>query len=238
LPIAGLQTGQELVEVGVAGGDAGDRVAAVVGLLEVVHHLGEQLLDGAGRVGDPLLGDVEHLGLGLVERLDDVVGLAVGELGDVAGRVDELAEQRRLLDDLGVVARRRDRRRGVLQLVERLGPADLGEQTGPAQLVGDGDGVCRGGARVQGADRVEDVAVRRAVEVLRVEPHLADDADRLAREQHGAEHRLLGVDVVRWDPTARRAASRVAAVGGAWSGITAGIDGEVLVTSHGVNSLP
>ena len=156
------------------------------------------------RVGDALLGDVEDLALGHVEGLDHVVGLAVGELGDVAGDVDQLAQQRRLLDDLGVVAGARDRRRGVLQLVQRLGPTDLGQQAGPAQLVGDGDRVGRGARRVQRPDGVEDVAVGRLVEVGRAERHLADHADRLTRQQQGAEHRLLGLDVVRRDPPARR----------------------------------
>ena len=132
------------------------------------------------RVGDPLLGDLEDLGLGLVERLGDVVGLAVGELGDVARDVDQPAQHRRVLDDLGVVAGARDRRRGVLQLVHRLRAADLVEQTGAAQLVGDGDRVDRAAARVQRADGVEDVLVRRPVEVGRVQALLADDADRLA----------------------------------------------------------
>ena len=84
---------------------------------------------------------MEDLALGHVERLDHVVGLAVGKLGDVAGGEDQLPQERRLLHDARVMTGARDRRRGVLQLVQRLGPADLGEQAGAAELVGDGDGI-------------------------------------------------------------------------------------------------
>ncbi len=176
---ARLEPRQQLVDVGVAGGDAGDRVAAIERLLEAVHRLRQQVVELANRVGDPLLGNREHLGLGLVERLGDVVGLAVGELGDVARHIDQAAQHRRVLDDLGVVAGARDGGRRVLQLVHRLRATDLFEQPAAAQLVGDGDRVDRAAARVQGADRVEDVLMGRAVEVGRIQPLLADDANRL-----------------------------------------------------------
>ena len=49
----------------------------------------------------------------------------------------------------------------------------------------------------------EDVGVRRLVEVLGAD--LFDhDGDRVAREQHRSEHRLLGVEVVRRYPRASR----------------------------------
>ena len=59
------------------GGGAGDDVAALEGLLQLVHRQRQQVAERAGGVGDAVLGDLEDLGLGLVERLGDVVGLEV-----------------------------------------------------------------------------------------------------------------------------------------------------------------
>ena len=87
LPIAGraptmlsvrrLQARQELVEVVVAGGRAGDGVAALEGLLQLVHRQRQQVAERLGGVDDAVLGDLEDLRLGLVERLGDVVGFEV-----------------------------------------------------------------------------------------------------------------------------------------------------------------
>ena len=59
---------------------------------------------------------------------------------------------------------------------------------------------------VQGADGVEDVLVGGPVEVLGPQALLADRADGVARQQHGAEHGLLGLEVVRWHAPAARPA--------------------------------
>ena len=101
-----LQTGGELVEVGVARRGAGDGLAALVELLEAVEAGVEQVAELDHRVADPPLGDLVHHRLGVVERLRDVVERRVAQLGDVARRRDEPPEQRVLLDDLGVVRRR------------------------------------------------------------------------------------------------------------------------------------
>ena len=207
-----LQARQQLVDVVVAGGRAGDRVAPGVGLLEAVHHRLDRLAEQLRGVGDAVLGDLEDLGLGVVDGLGHVVGLAVGHLGDVAGDVDQAPQQRGVLDDAGVVGGVGDRRRGVLQGVQRLRAADLLEQAVAAQLVGDGDRVGRRTRRVQGPHGVEDVLVRRAVEVLRAQPLLGDRADGVTRQQQRAEHGLLGLQVVRRHAPGARRAPRAAVV--------------------------
>ena len=113
----------ELVEVDVAGGHAGDGLAPLVELLEAVEVLVEQVVEQRHRVGDPPLGDLEHQRLGPVDGLGDVVGHVVAELGDLAGHADQPAEQRVLLDDLGV-ARRRSSWPGVAawRLTSAAGP--------------------------------------------------------------------------------------------------------------------
>ena len=195
-----LKSRQQLVDVVVARGRPRDRVAAGERLLEVVHHALDGVAEQLRRVDHALLGDPEHLRLGLVDRLGDVVGLAVGQLGDVACDVDQAPQDRRVLHDAGVVGGVRDRRRGVLQGVQRLHAADLLEQPSPAQFVGDGDRVGGRACRVKGADGVEEMLVSRFVEVVGPEALLADGTDRVAREQQRAEHRFLGLQVVRRQP--------------------------------------
>ena len=69
-----------------------------------------------------------------------------------------------------------------------------------AQHLGDGDGVDRLAPAVEPADGVEDVAVGRLVEVVADEADLGGGGDGVLRQQHGAEQRLLGREVVGRDP--------------------------------------
>ena len=207
-----LEARQQLVEVVVAGGDAGDRVAAGEVLLDAVDGELHQLADVAIAVDDPAVGDAEHPALGVVEGIVDVVGAAVADLGDVGGDEDEAAQHRRVLDDLGVGRGVGDRRRGVLQGVQRLDAAGLFEQPEPRQLLGDGDRVDRTAGLRHGHGDVEDVLVGGLVEVVVAQPGLDHGAEGVARQQDGAEHRLLGLQVVRRDPPAGRRTRRPAAV--------------------------
>ena len=210
---AGLEARQDLVEVGEAGGGAGDAVAALEGLLQLVERQGQQVAEGSGGIHHAVLGHLEHLGLGLVERLGDIVGLEVGQLGDLAGHADEPAQHRRVLHDLGVAAGVGDGRRGVLQLQQRLRTTDLLDQPVAAQLIGDRHDVDRLATGHQATDGRVDVLVRRFVEVLDVHPHLRDLADDLARQQQRAQQALFSAEVVGWHP----------AVAAGWLAIAAGV---------------
>ena len=108
--IGRLQAGQLLVEIGVAGGQARDRLAPAEELLEVVEAVTEQLPQRGHRVDHPALGHVEDQALGVVQHLGDVLGNAVAELGDLTGHRHQPTEQGLLLDDLGVVLGVADRR--------------------------------------------------------------------------------------------------------------------------------
>ena len=226
---ARLQAGEQFVEVVVAGGRAGDRVASLVVLLELIHRDVEQFLDRPGRVDHAILGDLEHLRLGQVDGLGDVVGLGECQVGDLAGGVDQPAQQRGVHHDAGIVLGTRHRWRRVLQVVEPFDAADLVEQTVAAQFVGDRDHVDGSRRRVQRPDRVEDVLVRRAVEVADVQSGFADDTDRVTAEQQGAEDRFLRLEVVRRNPPA--------AVGRRVGPIIA-VGSELLVDRHGDPTLP
>ena len=164
--------GEQLVEIGEPGGHAGDGLAACVDELEVVHDLAQDVVDLRGGVGDPLLGHLEHLRLGLVERLAHVVGLLIGELGDVGRHADQAPQQRGVLHDAGVAAGVRDRRRRCLHLQQRDRATDLVEQTGAPQLVGDGHRIDGLPGRRQDPDRLVDVLVGRLVELARLHTEL------------------------------------------------------------------
>ncbi len=129
---AGLEPGQEVVEVEVAGGRAGDGVAPLVQLLEAVEVVGQQLGELLRAVGDPPLVDLVDQRLGAIERLAHVLGHGVAELGDLSGHRDQAAEQRVLLHDLGVapgVGRGRRRRH---DLGQHRGAADAPRADRPA----------------------------------------------------------------------------------------------------------
>ena len=78
------------------------------------------------------------------------------------------------------------------------------EQIGAPELLGDGDRVGGLALAVERLDRVVDVAVRRLVEVGDFDSCLDRGGDRVAGEQHRAEQRLLGLEVVRRHATGLR----------------------------------
>ena len=77
--------------------------------------------------------------------------------------------------------------------------ADVLEQLTALELLDRGDRVDGVAAAVDLAERAEDLRVRAAVEVARFD-ELDHVGDRVARQHHRAEHRLLGVEVVRRNP--------------------------------------
>ena len=84
-----------------------------------------------------------------------------------------------------------------LDLEQRGASTDELEEIGAPELLGDGDGVDGLALPVEGLDRVVDVTVRRLVEVGDLDSGFDRGGDRVAGEEHGAEQRLLGLEVVR-----------------------------------------
>src|SRR4029453_12172589 len=76
--------------------------------------------------------------------------------------------------------------------------ADVGQGAVAAQLLGDGDGVDGVAGAVELQHRAEYRPMGRTVEVVPAH-ELQDLGDGVLGEQHGAEDRLLGLDVVGWD---------------------------------------
>jgi hypothetical protein len=205
---AGLEAGQQVVEVDVAGGHAGDGVAPPVELLEPVEVEAEQVLDLGRAVGDPALVDVVDHRLGPVECLGHVFRHAVADLGDLAGHADEPAQQGVLLDDAGVAGGVGGGRGGGHDVDQHLVAAHRVEQAVAPQLVGHRDRVDWLAAGVEGVDGVEDVGVGRLVEVVGPQD-AGGDGDRLGLEHHGAEQRLFSLEVVGRDASTPGGAGRL-----------------------------
>jgi hypothetical protein len=75
-------------------------------------------------------------------------------------------------------------------------PAHAAQQPAPVQFGGHGHGVGRLAAAVQIQDGVVDELIARPVEVPGAQP-LQDVGDRVLAQQHAAEHRLLGGQILR-----------------------------------------
>ncbi len=196
--LAGVQAVGQAVEVGEPGRHTGHRAAAAADGLELVHRRLHELLEQRVVLAAAALG---HVVDGLLGPVDDVVdaagtGCAVAELHDPRARLDQAAQDRLLGDDPRVeagVGRCRHRRQQRVQIGGSADAADLAE---PGQLRGDGDRVGRLALAVEVDDHVEDRLVGGLVEVGR--PHDLDDVgDRVLGQQHAAQHRLLGGDVLR-----------------------------------------
>ena len=152
---------------------------------------------GLVRVDDPPVGQLEHLRLGDVEGLGDVVGLVVAELGDLAGHADEPAQHGGVLHDAAVARGVGDGRRGGLQVDQEVRAPDRVEEVVAAELLGHGHGVHRLADGREHPDGLEHVLVRRLVEVAGVQVQLGHRGDGVSREQQGPEQGLLGGQVVR-----------------------------------------
>ena len=196
--LAGVQAVGEAVEVDEAGGDAGHRAAAAADGLELVHRRLHELLEQRVVLGRAALGDVVDRLLRAVDGVVDAAGAgrAVAELHDAGAGLDEAAQDRLLGDDAGVeagVGRRRDARQQRVQVRRAADASDLAEA---GQLGRHRDRVGGLALAVEVDDDVEDRLVGGLVEVGRADD-LDDVGDRVLRQQHAAEHGLLGGDVLR-----------------------------------------
>ena len=111
------------------------------------------------------LGNRIHLGLGAVDDVVDIALRGVGHLSDPYRSVDQSAQDRLLVHDLGVVTRIGRHRNARQQRVQIRRTTDAQQLAPLAQLVGNGYRISRLAASVEIDDGVIDLLVRRAVEV-------------------------------------------------------------------------
>ena len=193
------------VEVREAGGHAQRHAAAGGDGVDLVHRGLQQLFEGDVVLARAALGDLVDRRLGAVDDVVDLaaLGAVVAELDDPGSGLDEAPQGGLLGDDLGVVRGVRGGGDGRDQRVQVGGAAEA-DQVAPAlQLRGDRDRVGGLAAAVEVEDALVDGLVRGAVEV--VGPQDLDDVrDRVLAQEHAAEHRLLGGEVLRGLPVERR----------------------------------
>ena len=128
---------------------------------DAVHDVGERGVV----LGRALVGDLVDLGLRLVDDVVDLALAGVAELDDLGAGVDEAAQDRLLVDDLGVVGGVGGDRHVGRQGVEVRRPADAQQLATSLELGGDGHRVGRLAPAVEVDDRVVDDLVGRPVEV-------------------------------------------------------------------------
>ena len=215
--VAGLEARRHLVDVAEARGRAGHLAARLVHLRDLLEALAHELVDALEAAADAVLGEVEDHLLGPVDELRRLARPVPAEPLDLLADDREPAQRRHLADDARVVAGVRRRRHERRDLVDPRLAADLVELALLVELVGDRDRVDRLALLVQLERGAVDLRVRLAVEVAGVDD-VARRLDRRLRQHHRAEHRLLGVEVLRGQEVRRpkrRPKSRLAEL--AWA---------------------
>ena len=178
------------------GGHAGDVDAGLVQMHDPREALVEQVVDVGEVTADALLGELEHHLLGTIDEVSRLAGTRLAEPLDLLADAHEPAKRRHLLDDPCVVLGIRRRRHDGGELRDLGRAADALELAALVELVRERDRVDRLALAVESERGPVDRAVRLAIEVGRLE-HLGDGADRGCRQQHRAEDRLLGLQVLR-----------------------------------------
>jgi hypothetical protein len=176
LPIAGraaddhevalLQPARHLVDVDEAGGEPGDDVLRLRELVDRAEALLHDLAHRGEAGADALLGDAEDRLLGLVEQGRGLVLALVARLHDPVAGVDQVPEDGLLLDDPAPVLDAGDARDAVDERGQVGGAAHRLERGLAHELVLERHQVDRLAALGERGHRVEDAAVRVAVEVL------------------------------------------------------------------------
>ena len=153
-------------------------------------------MSGAEAGGDALLADREQLRLGAVDRFLDLGRVLVADAGDLAGRADQVPQDRLALDDPGVLDGM-DRGRRLVDEPGQVGTAaDRFELVAPLERLRDGDDVdAARAARTARGSRRRSAPLRLAVEVLGPQ-ELGDLDDRVAVDEDRAEHGLLGFEAL------------------------------------------
>jgi hypothetical protein len=196
--VPGLEAGRELVELLEAGGTAGDVGTGLVQVHDPLEALLQQPFDVAEVTRDPLLGEIEDDLLGAVDEVCGLAGPVLPEPCDLGSRTDEPAKCRHLPHDPRVVSSVRGRGDERGELMDAGAAAHLLELPALLERVDEGNGVDWLPLLVQRKAGTEDDPVALAVEVGRRED-LGDRPDRARRDQHRAQHRLLGLEVLRRD---------------------------------------
>ena len=200
--VALLQAAQHLVQQFEAGGHAQNLAAVVVQEVDAVHHVAHDRSHRHQVAVGPFLGDAKDDLFGAIHHLLHIFSrVFVGQLRDLAGGPDELAQHRSPFHDMAIVLDVDGGRHGIDQVHHVGRAADLDQLPPPLQFVGDGDEVGRIAPFVQVNDGLVDPAVLFLVEVLSFEKR-RDLDDGVGIDEQRSQHRLLGLGVGRHESLA------------------------------------
>ena len=191
-----LQPRGHLVEIGEAGGHAGDELLARVQLLDRLEARLRQVAQRDEAVAHLVVGDREDGVLGLVE---DDVGVLFGFVRgreNLVRRENQVPERRLLFDDAGIVLDVGRARHAVDERRDVRRPADFVELARPAQLFLERHQIDRIAALGELHHLVEDAAVCVAEEIGRVD-HLGGEIEGVVVEENRAQDGAFRFEIVR-----------------------------------------
>ena len=194
--VRGMEPRGHPIELREAGLDPGDERLAVGDLLDRLVDRGHQRLDRLEAGPELPPGDLEDLLLDVFQDLLRRVLALVAARHDLVGDLDQAAQRRLLLHDLGVVLDVGRARQPVGQARHVGGPPDALELVGALEGVHERHEVDRAGVVHQVAHPPEDPPVALEIEVLRAHD-LQRRVDRLVVEQDRAQDGALRLEVVR-----------------------------------------
>ena len=194
--VGALEATGQLVEVGEPGGNAGNAALGLVHLVDFIQRAENDFLDGLEILAGLARRHLENLLFRRIQHPVDLLRLGVAHGGDVRGGGDQSAQQAFFLHDLGVEG---DVGGGGHAIGER---SDVGDAAGllqrvfAAEDVNDRDEVDGLAAFEQAQGGAINQPVRFPVEILGIE-HVRNLGDGALLDQHGAQHGLFGLDVLR-----------------------------------------
>ena len=207
--IARVHAGRHLVEPLEAGGQAGDVLLQLRGPRDRFEGANDYVRNVLVRAAQAMLGDVEDRALGLVEELLHRAVVAVPERRSLVTGHDQAPDDRLFAHDLGVGFDVRHRGDGVGEREQVLVAADRVQAIAGREPLAQRHRVDWLARREQLRHRLEDARVRVAVEIIGAERDLEHHVERVVLEQHPAEHRAFGAEVVRWNAARARGRSSV-----------------------------
>jgi hypothetical protein len=161
----GMQAIGQLVEIGEPGRYPGQPGAPGLDGLHLIERRLHQLRERLVVLRHSSLGNRIHLGLGSIDDVVDIALRGVGHLSNPYGSLDQSAQDRLLVHDLGVVTSIGRHRNAREQRMQIRRTTDAQQLAPLAQLVGNGYRISRLAASIEIDDGVIDLLVRRAVEV-------------------------------------------------------------------------
>ena len=194
-----LESVGHLIEVRIAGGEAGDAAVAGEELLEILHDLDDGFFHADFDVGFGSFANLEDLLLNFIEEVDDVLGVIVCGGDRLGAGLDDVAENKLLFNDRKVGIEVCSSGSVGVNFGEGRWSADGVEEIAVDQVLGQREKLDGFSFLEMGGEDGIKLAVGRDVEVGGRELSLDGAPDVfLGILQHGAEKAFFGSHRMRW----------------------------------------